>query len=291
MDFKAVCRTCLKEATEMRSIYENDTENPLSTMITSISATTVRILANLHLRNFQEIQFFLKASELDGLPGQICIECVDILRQSVQFKQQCENAYETLKSILGVYIETTKPLNAETMENNALDAAAIESDSDNDEDNPNESIESIICGPNEKCIQTEDICFYPCEMCSLKFFKEEALKEHRASHKSKESGFKCRNCDRQYSRLSHLRRHINVAHPEVNISGKLDDIYCKQCDKHFTRHEHLRRHMVLHQEQTVKQPMLKLENDEDAIKCGECHQIFQTQNDFNQHDKCEAKIV
>lgn len=237
-----------------------------------------------------------KASELDGLPGQICSECVAILNQSVQFKQQCENAYETLKSVLGVYIETTKALSADTMENNVLDVVAIESFSDNclhtdnHEDNPNESSESIICGPNEKCIQTDDICFYPCEMCPLKFFKEEALKEHRASHKSKESGFKCRNCDRQYSRLSHLRRHINVAHPEVVISGKLDDIYCKQCNKHFTRHEHLRRHMASHQEQTVKS-MLKLENDEDTIKCGECGQIFQTQNDYNQHDKCEAKIA
>lgn len=43
MNLKSVCRTCLKEATDMRSIYEDDTENPLSTMITSISDTTVRI--------------------------------------------------------------------------------------------------------------------------------------------------------------------------------------------------------------------------------------------------------
>lgn len=150
--------------------------------------------------------------------------------------------------------------------------------------------ESVVCAPNEKCVQTEDICFYPCEMCELKFFKEEALKEHRLTHKNKESGFKCRNCERNYTRLSHLRRHINVAHPEVVISGKLDEIYCKQCDKHFTRHEHLRRHMVLHQDETVKSK-LKLENDEETIKCGGCGEIFQNQNDFNQHDKCEAKIA
>lgn len=47
MDLKAVCRTCLKEAAEMRSIYEDDTENPLSTMITSISDTSVRIFVVL----------------------------------------------------------------------------------------------------------------------------------------------------------------------------------------------------------------------------------------------------
>lgn len=114
------------------------------------------------------------------------------------------------------------------------DTVSVESDVDNSVQLENHS-ESIICGPNEKCIQTEDICFYPCEMCELKFFNEEALKGHRSSHKMKESGFKCRNCDRNYTRLSHLRRHINVAHPEVVISGKLDDIYCNQCDKHFTR--------------------------------------------------------
>lgn len=204
---------------------------------------------------------------MDGLPGQICIECVDAVRQSVQFKQQCENAYETLKSVLGVYIEPVKEL-----------ATGIV-----------DATESLVCGPNEKCIQTEDICFYPCEMCELKFFKEDALKEHRASHKNKESRFKCRNCDRNYTRLSHLRRHINVAHPEVIISGKLDDIYCKQCDKHFTRHEHLRRHMVLHQDQ-IDKSKLKVESDDEPVKCGGCEQIFQNQVDFDQHENCDAKI-
>lgn len=77
-----------------------------------------------------------------------------------------------------------------------------------------------------------------------------------------------------------------MAHPEVIISGKLEDICCKLCDKHFTRHEHLRRHMVIHQEQTVK-PKLKLEIDEESIKCGHCGKMFQNQNDFNQHENCE----
>ncbi|KAG4077109.1 hypothetical protein HA402_016096 [Bradysia odoriphaga] len=270
MDVREVCRTCLKRATEMRSIYENDdSEQDLSTMITSISDTT--------------------ASELDGLPSQICIECLGTLRQSVQFKQQCENAYETLKSMLGVSIESTKPLEEPgVVESDAGDA--IESDS-SDHLYTDTRVDTQHCGPNEKSIQTEDICFYPCEMCELKFFKEEALKEHRLLHKNKETGFKCRNCDRNYTRLSHLRRHINAAHPEVNISGKLDDIYCKQCDKHFTRHEHLRRHMlVLHPEQTEK-AKLKLESDCESVKCGGCGLVFPNQRCFDQHENCEAKIA
>lgn len=230
---------------------------------------------------------------MDGLPGQICIECVDVLRQSVQFKQQCENAYETLKTVLGVHIERTIPSIAgtvetvEPLETNVADAT--ESDA-NDRLRPDTRNVSIFCGPNEKCVQTEDICFYPCEMCELKFFKEDALKLHRSTHRNKETGFKCRNCDRNYTRLSHLRRHINVAHPEVNISGKLDDIYCRQCDKHFTRHEHLRRHMLLHQDQTAKAKM-KLEDDDEPIKCGGCGQLFQNQNAFDEHDDCDAKIA
>lgn len=150
----------------------------------------------------------IKASEFDGLPGQICIECVDSLKHSIQFKHQCENAFETLKSVLGVYMETTKPLNSLALEHENIEA---ESDFEDHLQMVNHS-ESVNCGPNEKCIQTEDICFYPCEMCELKFFNEEALKEHRSSHKMKESGYKCRNCDRSYTRLSHLRRHINLYH-------------------------------------------------------------------------------
>lgn len=30
--------------------------------------------------------------------------------------------------------------------------------------------------PNEKCIQTDEICFFNCEMCAQKFINEEALK-------------------------------------------------------------------------------------------------------------------
>lgn len=226
---------------------------------------------------------------MDGLPGQICIECVDTLRQSIQFKQQCENAYETLKSVLGVSIESASSFDLGVVDSDTGDA--VESDS-SDHLHTDTRIEPQHCGPNEKSIQTEDICFYPCEMCELKFFKEEALKEHRLMHKNTETGFKCRNCDRNYTRLSHLRRHINAAHPEVNISGKLNDIYCKQCDKHFTRHEHLRRHiMVLHPEQT-EMAKSKLENDsETTVKCGGCSLVFQNQHCFDLHENCETKIA
>lgn len=190
--------------------------------------------------------------------------------------------------MLGVYIETTKAMDVSVEETDAV-VDTIESDS-NDRLHIDTRYEPITCGPNEKCIQTEDICFYPCEMCELKFFKEEALKEHRLTHKNKESRFKCRNCDRNYTRLSHLRRHINVAHPEVNISGKLDDIYCKECNKHFTRHEHLRRHMALHQDESFK-TKLKLENVDESIKCDGCGQLFENQNCFDQHENCEAKVA
>lgn len=230
--------------------------------------------------------FLLQASELDGLPGQICVECVDALRQSIQFKQQCENAYETLKSVLGVYIETTKPPDDDVQPITDPVDDGIESEPEEDlhaaaADNVRSvaaAAESLDCGPNEKCIQTEDICFYPCEMCEMKFFKEDALKEHRATHKNKESRFKCRYCDRNYTRLSHLRRHINVAHPEVVISGKLEDIHCKECDKHFTRHDHLRRHVsVFHRDQS-EQSKFKAEHDH-------------SQSDFDQHENCTTEIV
>ncbi|KAJ6636651.1 Zinc finger protein [Pseudolycoriella hygida] len=277
MDLKAVCRTCLKEAAEMRSIYEGDAENPLSTMITSISDTTVMISEIDSIYPNQMMNRLLKASELDGLPGQICIECVDILRQSVQFKRQCESAYETLKNVLGVFIQKAEPFSV----SRATAVEALDTTLEN---------ESLICGPNEKCVQTEDICFYPCEMCEQKFFKEESLKEHRLSHKNKQTGFKCRNCDRSYVRLSHLRRHINIVHPEVGISGKLDNSYCKQCDKHFTRPEHLRRHMVTHQDNAAKSK-LKLEKEDGVLKCDECGEIFHSQNTFDQHENCRIKVA
>lgn len=197
----------------------------------------------------------------------MCIQCIESVKISYDFKRQCESAYETLRSQLETQIAFDKSFK---------DAAAADTESEDEEVIPKKIFENFslqILGPNEKFVQTEEICFYPCEMCDMKYMSDDMLRVsnflfcfcnlhiipifffmitqmHRVSHK--DDGFKCRICKKNYTRLSHLRRHIGVMHPGAIVANALEDITCYVCNKLFTRTEHLKRHLQSHDEKLPK---------------------------------------
>lgn len=125
-------------------------------------------------------------------------------------------------------------------------------------------------GPNEKCIQTDDSCIKLCELCGMKFFNVQKLKEHRTVHKN--ASIKCRVCSKTFTRFSHLQRHILAKHAK-EFDLTLTSV-CHICDKRFSRAAHLTRHLeVIHKTETG----LKVEQ-EDA----DC----ETHNDVNE-ESCE----
>lgn len=75
------CRTCLTtEGGEMKSIYDQNKDVQISKMI--MECTTAKV------------------KDLDGLPTQICKQCVNDITIAFNFKQQCENSYQKLTEII-----------------------------------------------------------------------------------------------------------------------------------------------------------------------------------------------
>lgn len=147
--------------------------------------------------------------EDDEFPHQICSKCVQDVRIAYLFKVQCQVSYNTLKDYLP---------------------------------NTNKSDKSRT----EKSIQTEEITFYPCEQCDLKFMNDKDIRTHRLTHKNDLYTFTCKSCSKSYTRLTHLQRHIAVVHPELaskNVVSKILAIKCAYCNKQFSRSEHLKRHI------------------------------------------------
>lgn len=116
----------------------------------------------------------------------MCLQCIRNVTASYEFKKQSESAYETLKTLLGIQIYKQSP---ELNKNQLIESTTLESpplsireqytneiiDFNTDLNVKYEEREKNV-GPNEKCIQTEEICFYPCEMCEMKFINEVSLR-------------------------------------------------------------------------------------------------------------------
>lgn len=122
-------------------------------------------------------------SELDGLPAQICLQCVQNVQTSFDFKKQCESAYETLKSVLGIHIHDSqkiddgKPATIDGVDKSLTHIAPGDIiDFDSDLDDIKLEAKLLLDNPNEKCIQTDETSFFSCEMCSTKFMQDQDLR-------------------------------------------------------------------------------------------------------------------
>lgn len=124
-------------------------------------------------------------SELDGLPTQMCLQCIQNVHTSFDFKKQCESAYETLKSVLGIHIHDSQKNSDDKLD--AIDGAdqslafiepseIIDFDSDLDDIKLKAEAKPLFDNPNEKCIQTDETSFFSCEMCSEKFMQDNDLR-------------------------------------------------------------------------------------------------------------------
>ncbi|GLV44434.1 uncharacterized protein CBL_10238 [Carabus blaptoides fortunei] len=82
-DFGKICRTCLAEG-DMKSLYEN----------CSSKVCLIEMLMSCT---------FIQLSAKDGLPVQICVNCVKELNQAYIFAKKCEDADKTLRNYISQF--------------------------------------------------------------------------------------------------------------------------------------------------------------------------------------------
>ncbi|KXJ72318.1 hypothetical protein RP20_CCG018361 [Aedes albopictus] len=84
LNIDRICRTCLSETESLISMFEDDDQqNSISAIISACSNMKIK-------RN-------------DGLPDKVCKKCLQLARNSFAFKQQCDIAYRTLRSLAEQY--------------------------------------------------------------------------------------------------------------------------------------------------------------------------------------------
>ncbi|VEN61635.1 unnamed protein product [Callosobruchus maculatus] len=123
-DVSKICRVCLSEKEQMRSVFMQDESTGQS-----------MILAEM-LMGFSAVQI----ENGDGLPTLICLQCVHQISRCYSFKQLCEQSDMNLRHYLGKPV-TSKQTKLEENQNNDyttslfLDNFGMESSSeDSDED-------------------------------------------------------------------------------------------------------------------------------------------------------------
>lgn len=102
-----------------------------------------------------------------------------------------------------------------------------------------------------------------CRTCYKVFTTVEGLRCHKRLHTG--GMFKCKICDKEYTRQNHLQRH-EMSHGSRKVH------VCKICNKTLTRFEHLKRHLTIH---------LK----EKPFSCHICNRGFNRQEHLANHVK------
>lgn len=128
--------------------------------------------------------------------------------------------------------------------------------------------------PSEKCDFIEFLDnnqhLLTCRVCYKVFTTVEGLRCHKRLH----SGimFKCKVCDKEYTRQNHLTRH-ELTHIKRKVH------ICRICNKTLTRFEHLKRHLTIH---------LK----EKPFACTICNRGFNRQEHWINHmGKCKGDRI
>jgi rubrerythrin len=112
----------------------------------------------------------------------------------------------------------------------------------------NSPFDYLICPECNLSFKTDDdyrrhllVHVFKCRLCGLTLENEMAFLVHVKGHgeSNTQQPYHCFLCDKQFSHVSHLTRHV-LTHPDEQ------PFECVECGKRFARKGHLTRHMTMH---------------------------------------------
>ncbi|XP_063395404.1 zinc finger protein 675-like isoform X2 [Cydia fagiglandana] len=214
-----ICRICLEEGV-LSSVF---TKN-----------------FNISLCDMIEYCCNVKIGKNDGLPEQLCSNCIYKLGVAYHFKQTCESADVRLRQYLGLQL-TSKYNDAAIMTDPLPIPQAIikkckcrlsqKKSSTNYKKKPEE--EKLKRGPKPKPKQV-----HACYECDKEFRCQAQLETHVRTHTG-DKPFSCMYCSRRFAQKHNLTIHLRVHTGEKPFQ-------CEVCSKTFSAQGNLQAHLKIH---------------------------------------------
>lgn len=113
---------------------------------------------------------------------------------------------------------------------------------------------------------------FQCDNCNRYFTRKTHLRRHMTIH-TDERAFACKSCDKKFRRADHLKIH-------ENHHAKVKPHVCPYCQQSFSRAEHVRRHINCRHTQKIG-----------TFACATCDHVATTAKELNRHEKTHVDTL
>lgn len=192
----------------------------------------------------------MQVSELDGLPQNICLNCIREINQAYSFKQKCERSEQTLLSLLKlsnvkqkeVVTENECPPNNEVNDKQIILEFTEEVVDDNESLSQRHShglATNRDAGTDEAINKT----LYQCLNCCSIFYSNSELEKHQLIY--------CKLCKMYYEHTDNRIHKQNHDYYEETVLTKDDEqqtlFHCEKCALYFLQEEIYIEHCKIHE--------------------------------------------